>query len=224
MTPYCVDNDYFRGLAQAAAHHREEFRRELGLLQGRPVILYASKFERRKRAIDLVVAYKKLISEGFRRSKPYLLLIGDGEMRSQLEAETRLMRDDVRFLGFRNQSELPAFYDLCDVFVLPSEFEPWGLVINEVMNAGRAVIVSDHVGAGVDLVLNGKNGYVFPVADVNKLATALEQVLNTPETTTSMGRASAAIIADWNFERDLQGLREAVEDIMRRRRRDGANN
>ena len=65
---------------------------------------------------------------------------------------------DVRFLGFRNQSEMPAFYDLCDLFVLPSHFEPWGLVINEAMNAGKPVIVSDCVGAAPDLVQTGRNG------------------------------------------------------------------
>lgn len=40
--------------------------------------------------------------------------------------------------------ELPRYYDLWDVFVLPSEYEPWGLVINEAMNTGKAIIVSDH--------------------------------------------------------------------------------
>ena len=58
----------------------------------------------------------------------------------------------VRFLGFKNQSELPAYYDLCDVFVMPTVFEPWGLVVNEVMNAGKAVIASDQVGCAPDLV------------------------------------------------------------------------
>src|SRR2546430_3298455 len=83
----------------------------------------------------------------------------------------------VKFLGFRNQSELPSFYDLCDVFVLPSTSEPWGLVVNEAMAAGRPVVVSDQVGCARDLVQNGLNGFIFPVGDVEALAHALTRVL-----------------------------------------------
>src|SRR2546422_11478662 len=84
-------------------------------------------------------------------SEPYLLFVGDGPSRGEIEGRAGRLGSAVRFLGFRNQSELPALYDLCDVFVLPSLFEPWGLVVNEVMNAARPVIVSDRVGAAPDL-------------------------------------------------------------------------
>lgn len=49
----------------------------------------------------------------------------------------------VQFLGFKSQPEIPKDYDLCGVFVHPSEHGPWGLVVNEVMNTGKPVIVSD---------------------------------------------------------------------------------
>jgi glycosyltransferase involved in cell wall biosynthesis len=52
---------------------------------------------------------------------------------------------------------------MATVFVLPSRHEPWGLIVNEVMNAGRAVIVSDDVGSQADLVEDGVEGCVFPV-------------------------------------------------------------
>ena len=89
--------------------------------------------------------------------------------------------NDIRFLGFKNQSELPALYDLCDVFVLPSTFEPWGSVVNEVMNAAKPVIVSDRVGAAPDLVGEGVNGYIYPHGDVSSLASKLKTVLELPQ-------------------------------------------
>ena len=66
------------------------------------------------------------------------------------------------------------------MLVLPSVFEPWGLVINEAMNAGRAVVVSDQVGCGPDLVRSGENGYVFPAGDIAGLRQALVNLLGDP--------------------------------------------
>ena len=216
--PYCVDNDYFVQRSRAASGQRDELRRQLGLAPDRPVILYASKFQRRKRATDLLFAYRKLVARIQRGTIPYLLLAGDGETREELAAIARDSGGDAIFLGFRNQSELPALFDLCDVFVLPSEREPWGLIVNEVMNAGRAVVVSDQVGCWPDLVRDGVNGHVFPTGNVEALSEALAKVVSDKQVAASMGRASAAIIADWNFQRDLEGLRAAMAAVRNQRR------
>ena len=72
------------------------------------------------------------------------------------------LEDRVRFLGFLNQSQLPSAYCAADLFVLPSLFEPFGLVVNEAMLCGLPVAVSDRVGARFDLVRPDENGYVFP--------------------------------------------------------------
>ena len=96
----------------------------------------------------------------------------------------------MRFTGFRNQSELPSFYSLCDVFVLPSLLEPWGLVVNEVMTAGRAVVASDQVGAVFDLIRDGENGYVFPAGDVDALTTSLSNIVSDSALSERMGQRS----------------------------------
>lgn len=161
--PYAVDNQMFQARSRAAAEKREQFRRELGLEPDRRVVLFTAKLTPVKAPEDLLEAYKQAWSwergaaphpsgghllpsaekEGKAGSaKPYLLFVGDGPLRGELEAQAGAMKGaDVRFLGFKNQGELPAFYDLCDVFVLPSIHEPWGLVVNEVMNAAKPVIV-----------------------------------------------------------------------------------
>ena len=84
---------------------------------------------------------------------PYLVIVGDGEERAALEAQAKANGwTDVRFCGFRNQSELPRFFDIASVFVLPARHEPWGLIVNEVMNAATAVVISDDIGCQPDLV------------------------------------------------------------------------
>jgi glycosyltransferase involved in cell wall biosynthesis len=210
--PNCVDNDYFAARAQAAAADREALRASLGLEPGRPVILFAGKFRGLKRAGDLIAAVRRLNENGSSPS-PYLILAGDGALRQELENAAHPIADSVRFTGFRNQSELPAFFDLCDVFVLSSEFETWGLAVNEAMSAGRAVIVSDRVGCAPDLVQNGINGFCYPCGDVDALTDCLAKVLHSPETIRAMGEASAAIIAQWGLQQDVDGLRAAFSAL-----------
>lgn len=214
MMPYAVDNTFFQQKAEEARPYRAALRAELGLQQDRPVILYASKFQPRKRPRDLLGAYIRLSLDGIQEPTPYLLFIGDGTERSNLETCTESLGwSSVRFLGFKNQSELPRYYDLCDIFVLPSEHEPWGLVVNEVMNAGKAIIVSDHVGCGPDLIANGQNGYVVPVGDVQLLAERLRRLVTYPEHCRAMGQASRKRIAKWSFTQDWEGLLQALTHL-----------
>ncbi len=216
--PYAVDNAYFRMRSEEARARQAELLKELGLEAGRPVILFASKLQARKRCADLVAAYANLVKAGRGNGGllPYLLIVGDGEERTRLEEQVREEGlEGVRFPGFRNQSELPRFFDLADVFVLPSEHEPWGLIVNEVMNAGCAVIVSDDAGCQPDLITDGVEGCVFPVGDVRGLTNALGRVLGSPETAREMGQRGLERIGSWDFEADVRGLRTAIESVTR---------
>jgi glycosyltransferase involved in cell wall biosynthesis len=212
--PYAVDNEFFRTTAEQARPHRQRLRAELGLHPGRAVILFASKMQPHKRAGDLLEAYARMASGGATEPAACLVFAGDGQQRAQLERRALSLKpDSIHFIGFRNQSELPALYDLCDVFVLPSEHEPWGLVINEVMNAGKPVIVSDRVGAGPDLVEDGVNGFVFPARDVGALANRLQRMIESPEHRAAMGARAIEKVARFGFDADRDGLLSALDSI-----------
>jgi glycosyltransferase involved in cell wall biosynthesis len=209
MMPYAVDNVSFQ--ASATRTSRLELLSELRLRPDRPVILFASKLQARKRPGDLWDAYTRLSSNGVDEPWPYLIFAGEGEQRSELEAAVAKRGwDSVRIVGFQNQTKIPAYYAAADVFVLPSEREPWGLVVNEAMNAGKAMIVSDQVGAGADLVQDGVNGYVVPVGDLDALATRLRQITSNPALAASMGASSLRNISRWDFEADVAGLHKAL--------------
>jgi glycosyltransferase involved in cell wall biosynthesis len=215
LMPY--DNQYFRQRSAEAAEKRADLLQELNLDPSRPVILFASKLQKRKRCEDLVEAYKRLSPAPGVEPHPYLLIVGDGEERVALEKQAAAIGfSSIRFCGFRNQSELPRFFDLASVFVLPSRHEPWGLIVNEVMNAGRAVIVSDDVGSQPDLITDGVEGCVFPAGDVDELTNALRRVLATPETAARMGQKALERITGWGFEEDVCGLRRALSAVTRK--------
>jgi glycosyltransferase involved in cell wall biosynthesis len=215
--PYAVDNPFFQERCRAASATREQLSQQLGLERNRLVLLFASKLLARKCCIDLVDAYLELVRrlklEDGSRPLPYLLIVGEGEQRPEIEARLQQAgveaREGVRMLGFRNQLELPRFYDLCDVFVLPSIHEPWGLVVNEAMNAGKAIVVSDQVGCQPDLVEDGDNGLVFPSKNVEALAETLARVLAEPAVCRKMGERSLERIQGFSFDANVQGLMQA---------------
>ena len=218
LMPYAVDNSFFARRAEEAAAGAEQLRSELGLEPGHPVILFASKLQRRKHCDHLIEAYNALLQDhdtsGY---KPYLVIVGNGEERANLEARCNdLGLTNVRFTGFQNQSALPRYFQLADVFVLPSRHEPWGLIVNEVMAAGCPVIVSSDVGSGSDLVTDGVEGCIYPVGDIAALISALSRVLSSPETASTMGEAARRRIAGWSFEEDIQGLRQALAYTTRK--------
>jgi glycosyltransferase involved in cell wall biosynthesis len=211
---YAVDNEFFQAACANAAKTREEFRASLDLEPGRPIVLFAAKLSPRKRCGDLLDAYLKLAEAYHQGPLPYLLIVGDGEERQMLESRTKQApAGAVRFLGFRNQSELPRFYDLCDVFVLASVDEPWGLAVNEAMNAARPIVVSDAVGCQADLVRDGVNGFVVRAGDVGALAESMRRVCADPHVAHAMGAESLRIIDGYSFEQDVAGLRQALHAV-----------
>lgn len=214
MMPYAVDNEFFQSRASAAQPNRGDLKRKLGLDVDRPVILFASKMVSWKRPLHLLEAYIRLSRDGRAEPEPYLLFVGDGEERDSLERRARQTGwSSIKFVGFKNQTELPLYYDLCDVFVLASEYEPWGLAINEVLNAGKPVIVSDQVGSACDLVRDGENGFVVRDGDVGALSDRLAILTRDSAFANIMGRRGLARVSQWNFEADGTGLIAALRSV-----------
>jgi glycosyltransferase involved in cell wall biosynthesis len=205
LVPYTVDNERF--IQASCLSDAERLRKldALGVAPDKPVLLYASKFQRRKHPDDVLRAAAELRKRG---TEFTLLMVGDGEMRNDLEQLAReLHLDDVVFAGFINQSILPTIFGVSDVFVLPSEDEPWGLIVNEVMCAGLPIVVSDEVGCVPDLVVHGDNGFLFKAGDVAGLVDALQPLLADSRLRQRMGLRSRERIGSWSYEQCLKGLR-----------------
>ncbi|MBI2735999.1 MAG: glycosyltransferase family 4 protein [Rhodospirillales bacterium] len=165
FSPHCVDNDAFAAASTAAAVSRDPGRRR---------ILFVGKLIARKHPADLLHAVARLGGQ-----PAEVAFAGSGELEPELRQIAAGASVRAEFLGFVNQSELPAVYAAADLLVLPSNAqETWGLVVNEAMACGVPAVVSDAVGCAPDLVDAGATGAIFPFGDVTALAAAIEEVLS----------------------------------------------
>jgi glycosyltransferase involved in cell wall biosynthesis len=147
-------------------------------------------------------------------SRPVVAVIGTGPLQS---AAAKLAADlgvDARFVGFHHSATLAQLYQAVDILVLPSNDDPWGLVVNEAMAASLPVIVSDACGCVEDLVSEGSNGYVFRSGDVVHLADCLHSALTAD--LPAMGRVSRQIIENWTPAHSARSLAACLAHVMPR--------
>jgi glycosyltransferase involved in cell wall biosynthesis len=206
--PYSVDNAYFERESARWRPERETVKTRWRV-GGRRVVLFVGRLEKVKGLSCLLRAYLRLRKH---RSDVALVLAGEGSLRAWVE---RVVSEegipDVVLTGFMQQDEIPQAYAAADVFVLPSEEEPWGLVVNEAMASGLPVVVSDRVGAWVDLVRDGENGYVIPAGDAAALAEAMERVLSGDAR--AMGERSRQVVKSHSVEHEARGFIEAFQAV-----------
>jgi glycosyltransferase involved in cell wall biosynthesis len=210
LTPYAVDNQYWLSQADALLSHKSDLKQSLGFDRKSPIVLFSGKLVPIKRPMDLLRAFETL-AESLNAG---LVFLGDGELRGDLEAYARERSlKNVRFVGFKNQTEMAPYYSMADVFVLPSSFEPWGLVVNEALCFGLPVIASDKVGAAGDLVQDGVNGFVYPAGDVVALAERLHDLLAKADRRSTMGIASRELIGHWGYPEVLVGILKSLDAV-----------
>ncbi|WP_448562187.1 glycosyltransferase [Trichothermofontia sp.] len=206
LTPFAVDNRFW--LEKSAQVDRKGVRYRWGIPENAKIILFCGKLQLGKSPEDLLDAFIKADLED-----SYLLYAGEGSLRSCLEHKSIEygMDDRVKFLGFVNQSSLPEVYTSADLFVLPSAFEPFGVVVNEAMLCGCPVIVSDQVGAAHDLVIPGKTGYIFPHGDIDILSKILRKVLLDKEHLKELKANALMRMRDWSPKENVEGLITALK-------------
>jgi glycosyltransferase involved in cell wall biosynthesis len=206
--PYTIDNARFTEGSRLSDVQRKQVRAALGVADDDPIVLYAGKLQARKHPDDLLRAAARLKDRGVRF---HVVMVGSGEMTAALvDLAGRFGLDNVHLHGFANQSALPQIYGASDVFVLPSENEPWGLAVNEAMCAGLPIVASAEIGCAADLIRAGVNGQTFGAGDVEGLASALLPILANAETRQRMGAASSDIISRWSYAECASGLRTAL--------------
>jgi glycosyltransferase involved in cell wall biosynthesis len=217
LTPYSVDNDWW--MRQSRAVDRSAVRASWGAATSDAVVLFCAKLQPWKRPGDLLRAF----AEADPRDA-LLVIAGEGPLRSELRSQAAALgiASRVRFLGFVNQSQLPAAYASADLMVLPSEYEPFAVVVNEAMCCGCPVAASDHVGAARDLVAPVRKEFVFRCGDVAALAVLLRDALADRVLLASLGSAAVAHMRTWSPERNIAATYEAMEiAVARRGRRPG---
>lgn len=207
LLPWAVDNDRFATASQDALRER------YGIAPDKVVILFSAKLVPRKDPMTLLSAFETMPHRG----RAALVFMGEGELRAELEAHARERHiENVHFIGFINQREIPAHYAMSDVFVLPSVYEPRGAVINEAMACGLPVVVTDRCGSIGDIVQENDNAFVYPAGDATALRDALDTVVNDDALRSRMGQRSREIIAGWDFVHGVAGVRQMLDWVKSR--------
>lgn len=211
LTPYTVDNAWW--MEKSSQVERRAVRESWGVSEQTPVILFCAKLQPWKRPEDLLRAFA-------RADVPSAMLVfaGEGPLRGLLEAEALSLgvAPRVRFLGFVNQSQLPAVYTAADLMVLPSEYEPFAVVVNEAMCCGCPVAASDRVGAVRDLIIPITPQFVYPCGDLDALASILRTALNDGPSLQKLSQVVRAHIETWSPERNISATLEAIEEAVQR--------
>ena len=162
---------------------RRRMRTQLGFAQTQPLLAMACRLIEQKGVSDALQAFAGTRSE-FPEAR--LLIAGDGPLRAQLESEATQagLTGSVRFLGWRD--DVPQLLAACDLFLMPSLWEGFGLVLLEAMAQGLPVVAS-RVSAIPEIVVAGETGLLAPPRDVPALREALLTLLRDPPLARHMG-------------------------------------
>jgi glycosyltransferase involved in cell wall biosynthesis len=212
FAPHAIDNQRFRQNSEEMEAKAASWRGSSGIKPDQVVFLFAGKLEPKKAPDLLLRTFNEArFSDPFR---PALVFCGSGVLESSLRQN---VGSDVHFLGFRNQTEMPWVYRAGNVVVLPSRGpgETWGLALNEAMACGRAVIASERVGAAVDLIEAGRNGWVFTAQDTAALTAVLKNAaVAGRQALSAMGQRSLELISAWSIERQVKGILAGMHRAM----------
>lgn len=204
FAPHAVDNDRFEIAVENSAGEIAAWKGKLFVGDSKVVFLYAGKLDKNKNVSTLLRAFTAIKSH-----EAHLLIAGNGNE----EAELKQMAGDnprVHFLDFQNQSRMPILYGMCDVFVLPSHSETWGLSLNEAMACGKAVVCSSGCGAAPDLVKPGVNGFVFDAKNHLQLVQILNDFGDDKKKTAEMGMKSREMIKGNSFETICEAIESCI--------------
>ncbi len=143
----------------------------------------------RRKGVDLLLlAFERLVASG---ANVRLLLVGrEADLPKFMEVVSPDAQSKIHYEGFQAPERLPEYFGKCDVFVLPSRQDGWGVVINQALAAGLPIITSNAVVAGLDLVETGNNGMCVPANDVDALYQAMRTLALNPELARQWGERS----------------------------------
>lgn len=210
VVPQAVDNERFR---------REPMPHDVGAIRGRlpgveHIALYVGRVEEEKGLDHLIAAVASNASWG-------LIVVGTGTLLEELRrlASHTGIGERVRFSGYVAQEDLLAYLHAADVLVLPSVStkrfrEPWGLVVNEAMNSGLPVVVTDAVGAAAGgLVRDSVTGLIVPERDAVALGQALAK-LEDVNLRSALGTAGREHVAAWSYDAAADAIVGAVKKAV----------
>lgn len=186
--PYASNLDrFFQARGTLTAHSSESGLR----------FLYSGEISIRKGVDLLIRAFLRIVASGVDVT---LTLIGSGPLEHELRRLVPVEQANrIQFLGFVNWEQLPTVYSAHDILVAPSRYDGWGLIIMEGLAAGMPVIATNRMGAALDYVLDGENGWLIQADDEDALESAIRKATIAP--VTQMGKLAQESAATWTLDK-----------------------
>jgi len=181
--------------------------------------LFCGQMIRRKGVDLLLSAFERLKASGL---DARLLLVGrEADLPRFLAEVSPATQSRILYQGFQPPGRLPYYFGMSDVFVLPSRYDGWGVVINQALAAGLPIITSDAAGAGLDLVNDGVNGLRVVAGDANLLYRAMEKLAENRNLARQWGAKSRELAHDMTpeagAEKWVQVFKSMNADVARKR-------
>ena len=199
-----------RFCAQDREIMRSAARTRWGMSANERIVLFVGRLEAHKGLEELLSAFACAVDE---EDDLRLAIVGDGSLRPRIEAVAANADGRIIYLGRLSSDDVLHAYLAADLLVLPSLFEPWGLVVNEAMACGLPVIVSDRVGCGEDLVRHGETGLVVRADREAELTSAILQLARDAPARHEMRQAAETLISNWTLADEARNIISAWDAI-----------
>ena len=166
--PYFVDNQFFNKKKNLSLKNKPEFR-------NKSLILFVGKLIERKRPLDFL----KLAELSALNKTLHFIMVGDGYLKKEcLDFIKKKKLKNITLLGFLNQKQLSEYYNIVDLLIMTSDYETWGLSINEAMAANVPVICSNKCGAHHDMIKKYKTGFIYNCGEILDLHSKMNLILS----------------------------------------------
>ncbi|NDC82817.1 glycosyltransferase family 1 protein [bacterium] len=203
---YSTNNQMYATGADAASVDKASIKLGLGLLE--IVILYVGRLAPEKNIPRLLTAFKTIATENLAVS---LLIVGNGPLESELH--NQVMTENIPrvvFHPFVQSTDVPKFYGIADIFILPSLREPWGLVVNEAMSAGVPVVVSNRAGSAADLI-SPDTGIIIDPMDTDEISRSLKFLIDSPSERLRLSENARKKIGHFSSKNSAKRMAEGIE-------------
>lgn len=210
--PWEIDYDTLEKYHEAAIAERDILREQWGIHKEECAFVIVARLQECKGFHLLIPAIAALTNEGL---KVKLIIVGEGSFRNTILELINKYNAPANLCGNLDRGEVAKALSISDVFVLPSFYEPWGLVVNEAALCGLPLVLSDVVGAGPDLLHENINGFSFESGNLDSLIEALRPLASKQDLRVQMGNKSKEVIARWRNEHSaIDGYRKALNYVF----------
>jgi len=171
--------------------------------------LYMGRFSPEKNILFMLKAFKQKLNENYK-----LILIGRGEQKKEIQEfiEKNNLGKNVVIKEFVPYGKIKEYYKNADFLILPSTWEPWGLVINEAIGSGTIPIVSNVCGSS-ELILNGITGFKFSPYNLNRFKKLLKKIIESNIDKKTIRKNLQVLKEQLTIEKYVEAFENAINKI-----------